>query len=269
METFVVNEQDFSLFDTLSCGQCFRWRENGSGGFDGVVGSRRISVKQDGDSLSFTGCNKQDYEKWLKRYLGLDADYSAIKKVLAQDPVLSKAIEYAPGIRIMNQPFWETLCSFIISQNNNIPRIMGIVDRLCEGFGDDLGGYFSFPSAETLSELSPQDLAPLRCGFRDRYIIDAAKKCSDGSVDEAYLRSAPLDDARRMLMSITGVGKKVADCTLLFGLGRLEAFPVDVWMKRAMEALFPDGLPELALPYAGIAQQYIFHYARTSGIFNK
>ncbi len=268
MKSFTVSVPDFSLFDTLTCGQCFRWRENGAGGFDGVVGTSRISIRQDGDNLTFEGCEPADYPGWIKRYLGLDADYGGIKAILSADPTLKEAIGYAPGIRIMNQPFWETLCSFIISQNNNIPRITGIVDRLCERFGDNLGGFCSFPSAERLASLTPDMLAPLRCGFRDRYIIDAAKKCSSGVVDETFLKTADLDDARAMLMTITGVGKKVADCTLLFGLGRLEAFPADVWIKRAMERLFPRGLPDFALPYAGIAQQYIFHYARTSGIFD-
>jgi N-glycosylase/DNA lyase len=166
----------------------------------------------------------------------------------------------------MRQPVFETLITFIISQNNNIPRISGIVERLCDNFGEDRGGYRDFPSAETLSELSTFDLAPIRAGFRDKYIIDAARNWVDGTVREEFLKTAPLDSARDMLMKIKGVGPKVADCVLLFSANRLETFPKDVWIKRAMESLFPDGLPECAREYAGIAQQYIFHYARNRQI---
>ncbi len=269
MDGFSVAEYDFSLADTLRCGQCFRWKENENGGFTGVAGGKQISICQSENKLEISGCREDDYHMWLRDYLGLSIDYKQVKDILSADPTLKQAIQYAPGIHIMRQPLWETLCSFIISQNNNITRIMGIIDRLCENFGCDLGGYYSFPSPERLAALSPPDLSPLRCGFRDRYIIDAAVKYSDGTINEHFIKTAPLDDARAMLMRITGVGRKVADCTLLFGAGRLDAFPVDVWIKRAMDSLFTEGLPDFALPYAGIAQQYIFHYARTSGLFDK
>lgn len=164
----------------------------------------------------------------------------------------------------MRQEPWEALCSFIISQNNNIKRIKGIVERLCQSFGEPIAdGVYNFPSYEVLARLSETDLAPLRCGFRARYIIDASRKVSSGEVNLERLKTCPIDEARQELIKITGVGAKVAECALLYGCGRIEGFPMDVWMKRAMTALFPDGLPECALPYAGIAQQYIFHYVRS------
>ena len=176
---------------------------------------------------------------------------------------MTSTAKYAPGIRILRQEPYEALCTFIISQNNNIKRIKGIVQRLCESYGEPLpNGQFAFPTALTMAQLSVDDLAPLRAGFRARYLCDAAKRVADGEVDLEYCRTAGYDDARAELMKITGVGVKVADCTLLFGLHRVEAFPIDVWMKRAMEKLFPDMTADDFGEYAGIAQQYIFHYSR-------
>ena len=179
--------------------------------------------------------------------------------------MLKTACSYADGIRILNQEPWEALCSFIISQNNNIPRIKGIIDKLCTMFGDEIDkNLFSFPTAEKVASLSVEELAPLKSGFRAKYILDAARRVANGDVDLPSLRSLPLDEARNELMKIYGVGNKVADCTLLFGLNRIDAFPKDVWIKRAMEKLFNGSLPECASKYAGIAQQYIFYYARST-----
>ncbi len=212
------------------------------------------------------GVAKEHVEKYITNYFSLDLDYGSIKNMLNQDEVLAKAITYASGIRVMRQPLWETVCSFIISQNNNIPRISGIIDRLCTGFGENLGGHYSFPAPQKLLGKNVDDLSELRSGFRAKYILDAAQKFACGDIDENFIKTAPLDEARNSLMTIKGVGPKVADCALLFGAARFDAFPTDVWIKRAMELLFPSGLPDYAIPYAGIAQQYIFHYARTSGI---
>ena len=269
MNCFTVRVSDFSLAETLECGQCFRWRVGEAGRYTGVVGNKQIILSMSGNMLTVEGCDRECFDLWLKHYLGLGDDYKTYKAILSRDATLAAAIVYAPGIRVMHQSLWETLCSFIISQNNHIPRIMGIVDRLCSFFGTDCGGYFTFPAPDIIAPLCTEDLAPLRAGFRAAYIIDAAQKCAGGAIDEAYLKTAPLDKARDLLMQIKGVGPKVADCTLLFGAGRYEAFPEDVWIKRAMSALFPGGLPEFAKPIAGIAQQYIFHYARTSGLVPK
>ena len=163
---------------------------------------------------------------------------------------------------MLNQEPWETLCSFIISQNNNIKRIKGIISRLCENFGENKGGFYTFPTAEKIAALTLEDLSVLRSGFRAKYILDAAKKVSSGEVELKKLKDAPTDGARDELMKITGVGPKVADCVLLFGLEHADAFPKDVWIKRAMQVLFDGELPECAKPYAGITQQYIFLYAR-------
>ena len=194
-------------------------------------------------------------------YFDLDTDYNAIKaEIVELCPALKSAAESISGIRILRQEPWEALCSFIISQNNNIPRIKGIITRLCECWGEKHDGYYSFPSADTLSRLTVEELAPLRAGFRARYILDAAQKVADGEIVLEEMYGLPIADCRRELMKITGVGVKVAECTLLYGLHRLEAFPIDVWMKRALEKWYPNGLPDCVKGYEGTAQQYLFHY---------
>ena len=259
----------FNLKQTLECGQCFRFTENEDGVFCGVALGRELKFKTNGEML-YINCEQEFADKYAVAYLGFDEDYDAINSILAEDKTLNIAIEYAGGIRILRQEPWETLCSFIISQNNNIKRIAGIIDRLCENFGEDIGGgAFAFPSAEKLSSLSVDDLAPLRSGFRAKYIIDAAKKVYSGEVNFEEIEKADLDSARDMLMKINGVGPKVADCVLLFGFHKLDAFPKDVWIKRIMEKYYPQGLPEFAIKYGGIAQQYLFHYIRTAESVNK
>lgn len=258
----VKGVKDLDLAQTLDCGQSFRWVEN-DGKFSGVAFGKKLDIYYDGDDLCLDNTTAEEFENIWKDYLDLELDYGKIRaEISGLHPVLKEACAYAPGIRILRQEPWEALCTFIISQNNNIKRIKGIVERLCESFGEKTDDYYTFPTAERLAELSPDDLAPIRAGFRNKYIIDAAKKVSGGEVELEKCRTLDYEKARAELMKIKGVGVKVADCTLLFGLHRVEAFPVDVWMKRAMEKLFPDMTEKDFGDYAGIAQQYIFHYSR-------
>lgn len=258
----------FDPDETLDCGQAFRWERQADGSYRGVAGKKFCHISQLDGRLLLGGVTQEDFEGFWRGYFDLDRDYDMIRRELSRDPVLARAVAFAPGIRVLRQEPWEALCSFIISQNNNIPRIKGILGRLCAGWGDDLGnGYYTFPAPETLAKCGAEDLAPLRAGFRARYLVDAARKVTEGLVDLEALSRLPLEEARESLRRITGVGVKVAECVLLYGCGRVECFPVDVWIGRAMEALFPDGLPECARPWAGIAQQYIFHYARHGGLF--
>lgn len=254
---------DLDLAQTLDCGQSFRWTENDDGSFNGVAFGKSVRVELKEKTLLVYNACLEDHKIWSD-YFDLELDYGKIREQISViHPVLSEAAKYAPGIRILRQEPYEALCTFIISQNNNIKRIKGIVKRLCECFGDKLtDGEFAFPTAEKMASLTADDLAPLMAGFRNRYLIDAAQKVASGGVQLEKCRTADYEEARRELMKITGVGVKVADCTLLFGLHRIEAFPVDVWMKRAMEKLFPQMTPDDFGEYAGIAQQYIFHYSR-------
>lgn len=247
---------------SLDCGQAFRWEKTGEF-WHGVAFSRSVEIFQDGAEIRISGdvC-ENDIDLWIN-YFDLDRDYTSICNKLCEDNYLNLAITEFGGIRILKQESWEALCSFIISQNNNIPRIKGIISRLCTNFGKDLGnGDFSFPSAEVLARCTVDDLAPLRSGFRAKYIIDAAQKVADGTVDLAKLHTCPMDEARQELIQIKGVGAKVAECTLLYGCGRVEAFPVDVWVRRIMSEMYPDGLPECTKSVEGIAQQFLFHWRR-------
>ena len=237
-----------------------------NGVWNGIVKDKYIEIYRNGNDIVIINSTKQDFEDLWCDYFDLKRDYSGIYSTISQNETLKKAAEFGNGIRILNQQPFEALCSFIISQNNNIPRIKGIIDRLCENFGKKCGRRYSFPDAETLSKLTVEDLAPLRSGFRAKYIIDAAKKVASGEIDLEALKTTDLDTAREILMKIKGVGPKVADCTLLFGLSHIEAFPKDVWIKRAMAVLFDGNLPECAKDYAGIAQQYIFYYARSGNL---
>lgn len=253
----------FNAALTLDCGQCFRWSETENGAWHGVAFGRSVDVTAENDTIVITGDVCADDEKLWRGYFDLDTDYASICEMLKKDTSLNKAITAYPGIRILKQEPWETLCSFIISQNNNIPRIKGIIERLCAQFGEKLpNGDFSFPCAELIAEKSVEDLSGLRAGFRAKYIIDAAKKVADGTVDLKAIETMPIEEARLELQKISGVGPKVAECTLLYGFGRKEAFPVDVWVRRIMGELYPEGLPSFTAGVEGIAQQYLFHWRR-------
>lgn len=279
---YELKKNNFDLKQTFLCGQCFRWKENADGSFSGVAMGRRLTLSQRADAIVLHGANPADLPLW-ERYFDMDTDYGALIERFSADPILRRAAECSPGIRILRQEPFETLISFIISQNNNIPRISGIITRLCEAFGDptvggdpcdgcgpSVGGYpldggeYSFPSAQRLRGITPEDLAPLRAGFRARYICDAVEKVNSGAVDLEALCSLSTDEARAVLKTITGVGDKVADCVLLFAYHKLDAFPRDVWVKRIMSELYPNGLPECALGAQGVAQQYLFDYVRNN-----
>ncbi len=252
----------------LFCGQAFRWKKNSDGSFHGVVDGKVTDIDERENSIIFKNTSKEDFEELWCDYFDLERDYVSVCEKLSSDENLKAATEEYYGIRILHQKPWEALCSFIISQNNNIPRIMGIVDRLCESFGEKIGeNDYSFPTYESLKNVTAEDLAPLRAGFRNKYILDAVEKLASGEIDLDKIKEMPIEDARLELMKIKGVGAKVAECTLLYGFGRKEAFPVDVWVKKIMSEMYPKGLPECTKDIEGIAQQYLFHWRRNSDKF--
>lgn len=258
-----------NLAETFDCGQCFRW-EKKDGRFSAVVRNRYTTVYKDGETLVIENCTEDELQNIFAEYFDLSLDYNAVRDSLVEKfPILKDAADHAPGIHILAQEPWEALCSFIISQNNNIPRIKGIISRLCEAYGEKCGESYTFPEAKTLAALEPEDLKNLRAGFRTGYIIDGARKVADGQINLEALKTSPITEARESLMMIRGVGPKVAECTLLYGLHRLEAFPIDTWMKKAMATLYKGMSPTDFGKYAGIAQQYIFHYSRTIKIANE
>ncbi len=261
--TYLTLSDPFSLPQTLDCGQAFRFEAITDTKWGGVACDRYLELEMLPDNtLILYNVNQQDFDEIWCDYFDLNRNYSEIIEKISENEILKAAAEYGKGIRVLNQPHWETLCSFIISQNNNIKRIKGIISRLCETYGEKIEGGCTFPTAERLATLSAEDLAPLRAGFRAKYIIDAAQKVASGEVDLNSLEKMPYEEALTELLKIKGVGPKVADCALLFSHRHIEALPKDVWIKRALQTLFGGELPEVALPFAGIVQQYIFFYAR-------
>ena len=262
----LCSEKELNIVKTFECGQCFRWNEGADGIYRGVAEGyyAEVSVR---DGEVYITSSAPD-ELWYC-YFDLDTDYAAVSRAFHGD-YLEKCTKYGYGIRILRQDGWEALCSFIISQCNNISRIKGIVERLCEAFGDEIqttaGVRYAFPSASCLAELEPEDLSCIRAGYRAEYIIAAARAVASGEINLDELRRCDYKSAIKALRSIRGVGEKVANCVVLFGLWHMEAFPVDVWMKRALKDNFPpDFKPESLGEYAGLAQQYIFYYARSTG----
>ncbi len=266
----LYNIDHFSLDETFLCGQCFRWEKDNSGTFYGVVANHAVKMYYVDPKTIYVESSNPDLVYW-SHYLNFSNDYNFIEQKLWQDEKLRPCIEKGRGIRILRQDLWETIVSFIISANNNIPRIKKIISALCESYGEkiDFDGkvFYGFPSAETLSVLTIEDLAHIKVGFRDKYIIDAAQKVASGEVDLEQLPKMSNADAKATLMKIKGVGSKVADCVLLFALGRYKTFPQDVWIKRIL--LEQYGVEEKDIDsfveknfgnFGGVAQQYLYYY---------
>lgn len=268
----------FDVCAIFECGQAFRFDKiegsSHAAEYGGVAFGRYISVAQDGDVITLYGVDEKDfYNVWLK-YFALDADMAAIRRdILAHSdaPRLSHAAEVGRGIRILRQDAWEALCSFIISQNNNIPRIKGLIRALCERLGTPIdtsdmlahgarATEYAFPTPEAICTAGVDVLRELKTGFRAKYIYDAARRVCDGSISLDAVFAAPTAEASAMLEQISGVGPKVAACTLLFGFGKLDAFPVDVWIRRVIEKYGFD--PAALGDFAGLAQQYLFYAER-------
>ena len=270
----ITDLQYFSVWQTFDCGQSFRFKvtkdENGTAHADGIAFGRKVSfIQPNEETLIITPCTMTEYEEIWAHYLGLDADYTVIRQNLnenrPQDAHLSEAMKQGSGIRILRQEPWETLCTFIISQNNNIPRITSLVDALCRAAGEDMGDgeSFSFPTPEAVAKLGVDGLFALKTGFRAGYLYDAAQKVSSGEITLDAVKTLKTEEAETLLRRIKGVGPKVAACALLFGFEKNDAFPIDVWVKRVMAEFYPEGIaPSDFGEYAGIAQQYLFYYRR-------
>ncbi|MCR4600385.1 MAG: 8-oxoguanine DNA glycosylase [Clostridia bacterium] len=271
----------FDLRHTFDCGQCFRWnRVPADGSYTGVVDDKIINISQKFDgSFVFDNCTPDEFRDFWFDYLDLGRDYGTIIETLNRDDdVMKTATGYGSGIRLLRQDMWETLISFIISQNSNIPRIKKSIEALCKISGRPLGKYkgdeyYAFPSPERISGLTIEDLDSCGLGYRSRYILDTAKTVAeDVSIELNRMRDVPLKEAEEYITSLNGVGPKVANCFLLFGAWHYEAFPIDVWMKRIMTELYGfrendlKGMQKYAADhfgkYSGFAQQYLFFYAR-------
>lgn len=278
-DKIMLEEVDsFSIEQTLECGQCFRFYKISCGHYIIVAKARVLSICQTENKLIFKPSSIKDFENLWISYFDLNKDYDIIKRRLSmKDNHLFNAIHYAPGIHILKQDPWECLISFIISQNKQIPHIKKVIENISRMYGRYIGSidnnkYFSFPTVEELSQAKEEDIRTCKAGFRAPYILDACKKVKSGEVDLDKLKNLSYDEAKTTLLKIKGVGPKIADCVMLFSLGKGEAFPVDVWIKRVMEYFYfnretsTNEIYNFSKKYfgdlAGIAQQYLFYYGR-------
>ena len=279
----IKNCKSFKVRDIFECGQCFRWNEEPDGSYTGIFGHNVLNVKEEKD-IVITGICNGDIEDICKNYFDLDRNYEEIKETLSLiDDNMKESIKYGEGIRILNQDLWEMIISFIISANNNIPRIKGIIERMSAKYGQEIKfrgtSYYTFPTIDELSQASVKDLKDLGLGFRDRYVYETTKKIKEGKINLENLKQEPTNEVRKQLLTLTGVGPKVADCIMLFStLKRFDVFPVDVWVRRVMNDLYIHNEDETKVnkkqiqeiardkfgALEGIAQQYLFYWKRES-----
>jgi len=271
------NLDSFDIGQILECGQCFRFVQIGENHYKIIAHGKALEIKQDSKHISFS-CSQDEFKDIWHGYFNLDKDYDSLKALISKnDPIMEAAIAHAPGIRVLNQDFWEMVISFIISQNNRIPMIKKVIENICKQYGEPIEGGFAFPNAEQLACASIPDLMELKTGFRAKYILDAVNKRLAKQLDEIELKTLETDEIRARLTSVHGIGDKVAHCILLFGLGRMDTFPTDIWIRRIMSELYFGGtnaplkeIQEFAKDKwgenSGIAQQYLFHYARLNKV---
>lgn len=284
MEQFYEIEKNdsFDLVHIFECGQCFRWNKEENGSYTGIFKNNVLNVKEENGKIKFQGICEGSIEEVVKDYFDFDTDYTKIKETLSKvDKYLEESIKFGRGIRIVNQDLWEVLISFIISANNNIPRIKGIVERISKQYGKEIKYqekvYYTFPTPEELSKASVQDLRKLGLGFRDKRVYETTQKIKNGEIDLNKIEEIKdTNKIREILETLPGVGPKVADCILLFGLKRFEVFPIDVWVRRIMNDLYIKNEDETKVnkkeienlaktkyaEFAGIAQQYLFYWKR-------
>lgn len=283
----IKNIESFEPKHIFECGQCFRWNIEDDGSYTGVVKNNVLNVKKEENSIIIKGMCEDNLEELCKDYFDLDTDYQKIKNKLSKlDNNLRVSIKYGNGIRILKQDIWEALISFIISANNNIPRIKGIIERISKEYGEEIiwdnKKYYTFPNTEQLSNASVSDLRKLGLGFRDVRVFETCRLINQNIISIEELEMIKnIDELKEQLLRFPGVGPKVADCIMLFSMKKLKVFPIDVWVKRVMTELYGDEIRKLKntntiisnkqiLEYAqqyfgnlaGVAQQYLFYWRR-------
>lgn len=271
--------KNFNPKHIFECGQAFRWKVEDDNSYTAIAYGRVINVKREKDDIVLKNTNLDDIKGIWYNYFDLGRDYDEIKRILSEDDVLREAIKFGEGIRILNQDPFETVISFIISANNQIPRIKKSIELIANHYGERIEGteYYSFPTPEALSKAKAEDLKEIcRVGFRGERIVETSKIIARGDIDLNEIFNMPKEEGKKILMTLPGVGPKVSECILLFAFKKSDAFPVDVWVKRVMEyfylkedtneKLIGDYGAKLFGSLAGFAQQYLFYYARELGI---
>lgn len=279
----IKNINSFELVDIFECGQCFRWNKEDDGSYTGVFKKNVLNVKKVENSVIFKGICNDNIQNVVKEYFDLDRNYEQIKKTLSKiDNNMKLSIEYGKGIRILNQDLWEMIISYIISANNNIPRIKGIIEKLSKNYGDEIvyneKKYYTFPTVEQLKDVRVDDFRKLGVGFRDVRLYETTQMILNNEVNLQELeQEKDTIKVREKLLKLSGVGPKVADCILLFStLKRFDVFPIDVWVRRVMNELYIKNEIEEKVSkkeieniarekfgnLEGIAQQYLFYWRR-------
>lgn len=258
--------ENFDLYQIFECGQAFRFnpvKTDGEICYEGVAFGKYLKIGQNDGSVILYGASAEDCEALWQSYFDLDRDYTAVIEAIT-DPHARECAELGQGIRILRQDPWEALCSFIVSQNNNIPRIKKIIETMCRRFGEPIDGeHYAFPTAESLYRAGQDEIFACGTGFRAKYIYDCASRIVNGDTVLSELEKLGFDELCAELMKIKGVGPKVASCAGLFGFGKLESFPVDVWIKRVLDKYYPEDFDvKIFGESAGIIQQYLFYYER-------
>ncbi|NLZ80623.1 MAG: 8-oxoguanine DNA glycosylase [Clostridiales bacterium] len=265
IEKRIIN---FDLKMIKESGQCFRMKEISDDKYCLVAMNRYLEIEKIGLEAFRFSCSQEEFDSVWEEYFDLKTDYSKfISNVDPSDEFLTEAVKYGSGIRILKQDTWEMIVTFIISQRKSIPSIKNIVERLCVKYGDEkeCNGftYYTFPSYQVLGVLELKDFQDLGMGYRDKYILKAARDFLYGEIDLEYLNKASYEDAFKELCNLYGVGIKVANCVLLFGLYHIDAFPIDTWIERIINIIYDGNFPrDKYKGYEGIIQQYMFYYAR-------
>lgn len=275
-KNMLVTMKDFDVMKITDSGQCFRMCELEDGSFEVIHNKHYLNIRPSGYdeaaglfSVEFD-CSEEEWERVWKPYFDIETDYEAMALMVDKDDAfLSQAVDYGRGIRILNQDPWEILISFIISQRKSIPAIRTSIERISAMCGDIIetkyGIRYGFPEPERIAGLTDEQLRECGLGYRAAYVSEAARKVASGEFDVYGVGKMNDEELREKLMTLKGVGKKVADCVMLFGYRRLDSFPVDVWIKRALDEKYPEGFPfEQYSGYGGIMQQYIFFYMRNT-----
>ena len=276
--------KNFNIRQIVECGQCFRWEKVEENDYIGIAYGKVIEVLQDGDSVTMLNTNEEDFKTIWKGYFDLDKDYEKVKQELSKDEIISKSVEYGYGIRILNQEPFEILISFIISARNSIPSISKTIKKISEKWGEPIeykgNTYYTFPSAKKLDGVTVDEIRETGASFRSKYIVDTIEKINQSKenkeFDLEYIKSLNADECHIALQKFKGVGAKVADCIMLFSMNKTSAFPVDVWVKRAMIYFYnaeEGSLNKIRIfardkfgELSGFAQQYLFFYARENKI---
>ncbi|MDR2603589.1 MAG: hypothetical protein LBC11_03470 [Puniceicoccales bacterium] len=256
-----VKNADFCIEQIANSGQCFRINKLGPTDVWQVVAfGKELTIYRVDRNTSVFHCSPEEFQSIWVDYFDLQRDYGMIKDLIltANDPFLRDAIAYGAGLRILRQDLWETIVSFIISQRNNIPRIKSTIEKLCAPYA------YAFPSPHILARYDEKDFCNLGLGYRARYLTDIAGSVKAGTFDMEYLKTLSTREAITYLKNFNGIGEKVANCIVLYGLHRLEVFPIDTWISRIIRNQYGGNFDiKNFSPYAGIVQQYMFFYQRS------